>query len=247
MVRSICKGCTFGCGGAVAWLLHHGFRWVVKVGVFGLLASGSVQGAVVFTETWDTSDEGWLGSTGDAVVQHDASGNPGGSMGMSFADSLFPLTDGFFADGTASSGNFVGSYLGITGFQGWRFELNPLDILPSSIYLRLNGNGNTYLYNVASQVTSLSGWNSVTVSAASGWVGFGGMAGFNAALASVSWLELTLTTSGSDAQTFYLDNFETYASTGGGGGPGSAVPEPNVLLAYVLGCVMVYYGRRRFA
>lgn len=212
-------------------------RFESLIGKAGLsfLALGSVcSAAVIYTETWDTTAQGWTDSSSNMSVGYAVSGNPGGSLEGSFGTTVTPLVDGFYADNSASSGNFVGDYTGLTEFAGWRFDFFADDVLPSDFQMRLNGNGNTYAYNASDQLSSVGTWEDVFISATSGWFGPGGMGGFQTALGSVSWIEIRFTMGNTTAQTFHIDNFEISED-----GPGGVAPEPSVFMAILIGTVII--------
>jgi hypothetical protein len=211
-----------------------------------LLAAGPAGAAIVTVEDFEGGANGWTDrDAGEMTVTHQASvGAPAsGAMQGVFAAQVFavPQTDAFIIN---SGTDFIGGYAGITGFT---FDLFALNVLPSDATLRLISGANTFFYTLNLAAMGVGVWTGFEVSLtySSGWVG--GAAAFTAALASVDQVEVQLTRSGLAAQTYYLDNFGTTEQDfgDGGGGPGSAVPEPDALSLILVAGLLIFMSRHR--
>jgi hypothetical protein len=193
-----------------------------------LSAVGSGLAATIYVENFEGGAAGWtdrdpgnMTVTPQAAVGSPASGALQGSFGASFISQ----TDAFMIDsGTA----FLGTYAGLTGFT---FDLYAEDVTPSDAAVRLVSGGDTFFFSLDLSGMSTDVWTPFTVSLtySAGWVG--GQAAFNNMLnvAGVDQVEVQLTTSGTGAQLYYLDNFGTTSDDLGGGGGPSAIPEPSTL------------------
>lgn len=207
----------------------------------------AARGAVLFTETFDSSNSGWVDrDSGEMIVSHSASmGQVPGSLQGSFGASLFADTDAFRASGVSSSGNFSGDYQSLGASLAFRFDFLAQDVVPSALQLRFNGGGSTLFKGIT--VGSVGSWVTyqVALDYSAGWFGGSGLA-FTNALASVNWVDVQVTMNGTSSQSYFLDNFQLM-NTGGGGGNGggnSAVPEPASLVYVVVASVLARVIRR---
>ncbi len=220
----------------------------ISAGVLLIAAlSLSARGAVLYTSTFDSSDEGWLDRDfNEMAVSFDSGfGNAAGSLRGVFdaQDVPMPETDAFRAGGSTAGGAFVGDYTAINAGE-FTFSFYAADIRPSDLVLRLNGDGNTFFRSIGSQVSGVGRWYTVTVPLLwdASWVGAGASA-FASALTGVNWIDIQVTRNGADGQTYYLDNFELKEgnqNNGGGGGGDPLVPEPELgLFALCLGALLL--------
>lgn len=192
-----------------------------------LMAVGPARAAILTLEEFDTGLAGWdERDLAEMAVSWDnvdlwAVGQFGGQVFPTFESDAFRIDSGT---------DFLGDYV-TPGLTQIRFDLYAEDVLPSDLFIRLVSNTNVFDYQFGA-VNNLDSWQTFTVDLdwSFGWNGAGESA-FNSALANVTALEIQVTRSGTGSQSYYLDNVETLDTDigGGPGGPGGAVPEPNVI------------------
>lgn len=187
-----------------------------------------------FTETWSNSGnaEGWVSRDGEMTVgQINTFGNPSGALQGTFAAGvLFPQTDAFTVDSVNASGtqgeNFIGDYGSIGYWNGWAFDFYAEDVLPSDLIFRITDGSQTFLYNFASQVTSVGVWHQIRIRPdPSKWVG-GSANQFLNTIENVTQIDIQITRNGFGEQDFFVDNFNY---------TGNQVPEPSTLGFLLLG------------
>ena len=208
----------------------------------GLLNCSVAHAAQVATDDFNYGMDGWTASNASEMpVTYDPStGDMGlGSVEGTFATQslAFVQTDSFVATNTTDSGDFTGAYP--TNATSYTFDFMAGTVLPSDVYVRINGAGGTYFYNVGGQITGVDTWNAVTVplSYGSGWVGGSGV-GFSNTLASVNYVDVQITRDGTSQQSYWVDNF------GISDQPLTVVPEPNSGV-FALGGLMILTARRK--
>ncbi|HMP73414.1 MAG TPA: PEP-CTERM sorting domain-containing protein [Kiritimatiellia bacterium] len=161
-------------------------------------------------------------------------GNPAtsGSMQGDFAGSVFtPETDAFRL--TSGLGDLTQA--GVYDLVSFSFQFYAAHVVPADLILRVGNGSHTFFRGFT--VSSTLNWQTFTapLSSVSGWFG-GTQAQFDSVLTSTTFIDIQVSRSGFDAQTYYFDNFQlTGVEAGnnnddnnGGGGP-SAVPEPNTI------------------
>jgi hypothetical protein len=197
--------------------------------------SGRASGAVLYLEEFNVNAAGWGDrDSGEMSVSYDGTND---RMVGSFASSFLPMSDAF----RITSGNFMGNYV-TPGLTQISFDLVAANVLPSDLMIRIFSGSDLFTYQF--NPVSLSDTYLVNLSWSAGWNGLD-EAAFNAALTSVTALEIQIARNGSGAQSYYLDNVQTLHTDLGGGGGGSAVPEPNMVSMFVL-AVAVFSGLRRY-
>lgn len=219
--------------------------WLVCA-MLGLAICRPVSGAVVALEDFDDGLNGW--TTRDAAEMAISWDNVNLWAVGQYGSQVFPsLEDDAFRFDTVG-GNFTGDYSDLTQI---RFNLNPVNVLPSSLWLRIIDGSDVYEHQIplAGGVNSFHTYT-VDLTWSAGW-GLGNEQDFLDALTSVDAVEVQVVRSGTGAQSYYLDNFETLDTDLGGGGdpggPGGAVPEPNTLtLLGMMVAFAVSAGRRRW-
>lgn len=226
-------------------------KQVGKVAVLAvvLAAVGTVRGAVLFSDNFDSGNEGWGDrDSGEMAVNWTGGfGNGAGSMQGVFAAQGVPSpeTDAFRLSGLGNLWSTYGGY----SLDTFTFQFYADDVLPVDLVFRVNGSGGTFIRNIAAYATSVDFWNPVTVSLGySGWLG-GTATAFSNTLGSVNWVDIQVSRNGAGSQTYYFDNFTLNGTLGGGGGGGggggSAVPEPNTLLTLSMAGLGLFAIRRR--
>lgn len=198
--------------------------------------SGPAPGAVLYLEEFNVDAAGWGDrDSGEMSVSYDGTND---RMVGSFAASFLPMSDAF----RITSGlNFMGNYV-TPGLTQISFDLVSVNVLPSDLFIRIFSGSDLFTYQF--NPVNLSDTYVVNLDWNAGWNGLN-EAAFNAALTSVTALEIQIARNGSGAQTYYLDNVQTLDTDLGGGGGGSAVPEPNMVSMFVL-AVAVFSGLRRY-
>lgn len=198
------------------------------------------------TETWsDGHAEGWTGVGTDMTVTYSGvAGLPPGSLSGTFGSQAIPASEvgAFHATGAASGGGFTGDYWSdVPGWTGWTFNFLAADILPSSVQLRLHGNGWTAWYNVTAQINNVGQWQSVSVPSVytAAWVPPGNEVNWSNALSAVEWIEVQVARAGEDEQSYFLDNFRIAMNELGGS---AAIPEPDYALMMALFMLMLLRG-----
>ncbi|MBU0678802.1 MAG: hypothetical protein KJ626_11885 [Verrucomicrobia bacterium] len=189
----------------------------------------------VYVETWTGDMADWTDrDAGEMAAQWSSFGQPDGSL-MSFFPVQgfpFPETDAVRASVSSSGGALSGDYWrGSFTPYSWGFDFYAEDTLPSALQIRFSGNGSTFFTSVIGQVPAVGGWATVGVSLSSpgDWVGGDAMA-FSNALEAVDWIDVQITRSGSDQQTYYLDNFARVDSH---------IPEPETFILLLVGAFLV--------
>ena len=222
-------------------------RRILATTIVLLGAVHAAPAAVVYTELFTAGANGWGDrDAGEMSVSHQASvGSPASAaMQGQFSASVLPMTDAFRI---ASGSDFVGNYTTYgNGLTSIAFDLYADNVVPSDLFLRLVDGSNIYSYQLSLGSFSVDTWTtfSVELDYTYGWLGPGGATGFNTALTSVDALEIQLTRNGSSSQLYYLDNVQTLDDPlSGGGGDGSAVPEPSSLIFVALAALLVLNRR----
>ncbi len=198
--------------------------------------AGPASGAVLYLEEFNLNAAGWGDrDSGEMAVSYDGTND---RMVGSFAASFLPMSDAF----RITSGNFMGDYV-TPGLTQISFGLVAANVLPSDLFIRIFSGADLFTYQF--NPVSLSDTYVVNLDWSAGWNGLN-EAAFNAALTSVTALEIQIARNGSGAQSYYLDNVQTLDTNLGGGNGGSAVPEPTMVSMFVL-AVAVFSGLRRYA
>ncbi len=209
-------------------------RALIAFAVLMAAWSGPAPGAVLYLEEFNVNAAGWGDrDSGEMSVSYDGTND---RMVGSFAASFLPMSDAF----RITSGNFMGDYV-TPGLTQISFDLVAANVLPSDLFIRIFSGADLFTYQF--NPVSLSDTYVVNLSWNAGWNGLN-EAAFNAALTSVTALEIQIARNGSGAQTYYLDNVQTLETDLGGGG--SAVPEPTMVSMFVL-AVAVFSSLRRYA
>lgn len=212
--------------------------WMAAALVCVWTASWS-HGAVIYVESFTSSDRGWTGTEDLDVEWHPSGVSPGSLQGTFTDPGLFSQWGSYYADSSASDGAFVGNYLAVNA-TGFRLDFLAQDVTPSDLTLYLHGGGFTFL--AALTTPGVGSWTSYTVPFTLGpWLG-GSQAQFETMLSNVSWVRLEVGSSGPDTQRYYLDNFELTGDIINGGT--SAIPEPGQGLL-LLGAILILGMRRR--
>lgn len=216
----------------------------------------SAQGAAIYTSSFGLGSEGWTDrDLGKMTVSYESGiGYPAGSLKGSFAAQGTPIsqTDAFRAStGTGSGGTeFVGDYSAVNtpyAITKFTFDFYAATVLPSDLTIRFNGNGFTFFRSVGSYISGIGNWYTVTAPLTydASWIG-GGIgteaADFATALQGVSWVDVAITRNGTNSQAYYMDNFATAGTSGGGeeGEGGIAVPEPRMgIFALWIGALLL--------
>ncbi len=189
----------------------------------------------MYLEEFNVNAAGWGDrDAGEMSVSYDATND---RMVGSFAVSFLSMSDAF----RITSGNFMGNYV-TPGLTQISFDLVAANILPSDLFLRIFSGSDLFTYQF--NPVSLSATYVVNLDWSAGWNGLS-EAAFNAALTSVTALEIQIARNGSGAQSYYLDNVQTLDTDLGGGDGSSAVPEPTMVSMFVL-AVAVFSGLRRY-
>jgi|SaaInl4_150m_RNA_FD_contig_21_1801518_length_2018_multi_5_in_0_out_0_1 hypothetical protein len=195
--------------------MKRSIAWLVA---FGVICAMGAQGAIIFTDSFDGSQDGWTdgwyglndpsptwgtsGGLGAQILQSsDGDGGPGGALEL------------LYTSDTDATGDW--SAMGQNGIQQITldFYTEPGIGAPGSLDLYFeDGSGNEWFYNLDSQVSD--GWD--TLSAAllygAGWyapgLGGGTEAQFLAAIQDVAQVGILLGyVGGIDDQEYGLDNF----------------------------------------
>lgn len=212
------------------------WRWIFLL-VVTFLPTFMASGAMLYLEDFDPDANGWGDrDAGEMSVTHD-----GGNDWMvgSFASSFLPMTDAFrISTGT----DFLGDYV-TPGLSQISFQLYAVNVLPSDLFIRIIDGANTFSYQFTP--ANLTTWDTYTVNLdwSFGWVGPGSSA-FSNALLSVDALEIQITRSGSGAQTYYLDNVQTYTNLNVVTG---TIPEPGTINLFLVAGAVITFIRRRVA
>lgn len=219
---------------------------IKKVLLLTLLAGPYASAVILIDHDFAADSQNWGDrDAGEMDVNWTGSlGNPSGSMQGDFADNIFtPETDAFQL--TTGLGDLTqGGLYDLTQFN---FQFYAQDVTPSDLILRF-GNG-SFTFFTGFTVPGIGQWYSFSASLASvaGWFG-GTQSDFDNTLANTTFIELQVTRSGSDAQTYFFDNFQLQGNEddGGdpGGGGGSSVPEPNTVNLIVSVAIIVLAMRR---
>lgn len=222
----------------------------LPISLITMLTASAAFGAVVYTENFTGGANGWGDrDSGEMTVSHQASVGVPASAAMqgSFASQgvNIPQTDAFRI---SSGADFVGNYTtkgnGLTQIQ---FDLYADDIVPSDLFIRLIDGSNTFSYQFNLGSFAINTWTtfSINLTWSAGWSGLSEGA-FNTALTSVDALEIQLTRNNTGAQLYYLDNITTLDTDLGGGGGGSAVPEPGTGLLFLGFATLLYVRTKKF-
>ena len=195
------------------------------------------EAAVLTSDNFDTTAEGWTGAGNMTVSYAGGEGDPAGSLQGSFAGQGFfflPQTGSFRMD--VGGSDFLGAYPGAETITGFTFDFMADSVLPLDVNLRLLSGLDAYYYTLDISSLGSGTWTPFTVFlGASGWQGNAGV------LANVTAVEVQVARGSSAAQLFFLDNFATTAQSYEAG---SAVPEPSTgLLVIYLGTLL--YGTRK--
>lgn len=206
----------------------------------GLIHIPSASSAVIPSlASFDADAEGWDAGTGDMTVGWSGTeGNPAGALEGSFsAQGMFFIPEqGSFRINSGSE--FLGAYDNvITGFS---FDFMALSVLPTDLSLNLYSGLDAFYIPIVLSGMDIGVWKQFTVSLADlNWVGN------SSVLDSVTSIELTVTRGNSEAQLFYLDNFETVDTDFGGGGGESVIPEPATLILFSCSWLTLYAMRKK--
>ncbi len=196
------------------------------------------EAAVLTSDSFDTTTEGWTSAGSMTVSYSGAQGSPSvGSLQGSFAGQGFffiPQTGSFRME--AGGSDFLGAYPGGDNLTGFTFNFMASSVLPLDVNLRLLSGLDAYYYTLDISSLSAGSWSSYSVFLdAAGWQGNAGV------LANVTAVEVQVARGSAAAQLFFLDNFATTAQPYEAG---SAVPEPSTgLLVIYLGTLL--YGTRK--
>jgi hypothetical protein len=209
-----------------------------------LLAAAPVSGAILQIEDFSSDPSPNFGSRdSEMTVSHSA-----GTMLGEFAAQDVPFfeSDAFRVDDNPWIGDYGTLYPSFTQFS---FDFLSVNVLPSTFILRISDGTTTFIRNLLPQVGSVGVWSTgiaVPLMYDASWLG-GSSAQFDAALASVSFIDIQIGRAGADLQQYQIDNFallDDPIDPGGGGGPGSAVPEPNAVSFLAVAALLLYAMRR---
>ena len=201
----------------------------------------TAEAAVLTSDSFDATTEGWTSAGSMTVTHNDTEGNPSadGALQGSFADQGFfflPQTGSFRID---SGTDFLGEYPGLANLTGFTFDFMADSVLPLDVNLRLLSGLDAYYYTLDISSLNTGTWTPYTVFlGASGWQGNAGV------LANVTAVEIQVARGSAAAQLFFLDNFGTlddiYDPPVGG-----AVPEPSTGLLVIYFGALLYGMRKR--
>ena len=213
---------------------------LATLAIMALWIGYKAESAVLTSDNFDTTAEGWTGAGNMTVTHNDTEGTPlqDGSLQGSFASQGFffiPQTGSFRID---TGTDFLGTYPGGANLTGFTFDFMADSVLPLDVNLRLLSGLDAYYYTLDISSLGTGAWTPYTVFlGASGWQGNAGV------LANVTAIEVQVARGSSAAQLFFLDNFGTTADPYVDPG-GSAVPEPSTgLMVIYLGALL--YGTRK--
>ncbi len=218
-------------------------QYIVGVSLLWCLAvttAGDVFAAVYYVESFTDDSAGWEDrDAGKMLVAYSSdTGNGPGSLSGYFEaqDVSLPEIDAFRISTTSSAGSFTGDYWAdLPSFSSWSFSFYAVDVLPSFLMVSFDAGGTLFNRLVTTQVGGIGQWYTVTVplSYDVNWFG-GSAAAFSGGLSNVGYIDIQLSRSGSDEQTYRLDNF----GVSGFGEGDSAVPEPTTLALVALAAVI---------
>ena len=173
---------------------------------------------LIYQETWTPpGSSGWTSSS-SAMMELSAPGgyNHQGVLAGEFDAISIPIPEsaGFTATSASSMGHFTGQYLAEgshTPLSMW-FNLRCVDKLPSYASVRISGGPEgtpTLFHSITSQIGLQSGqWKTIDVplNDPSIWVG-GTAQDFTNIIQSISHVQIYLTRSGTELQSYELDDF----------------------------------------
>ncbi len=221
---------------------HAFFRKAVFVCL--LFACRVSSGAILNLEDFTAVDgSGWVARDSFMSVT-----DPINVLQGDFADQgifFVPETDAFrIATGT----DFLGDYttgLPLVDYPLTQisFYLLAVNVLPTDLFIRISDGVNTFSYQF--NPINFSDTYVVNLAWSYGWNGLDENA-FNAALASIDWIDIQISRNGSGAQTYLLDNVQTLNTDigGPGGGGDTAVPEPATLSLFLLALTFLSVYRK---
>lgn len=216
-------------------------QWMIIVFILGTCFAHA---AIILTDDFSAGNDNWGDrDVGEMSVSHNGGfGNSAGSMEGVFAvqNPASPETDAFRL--TTGLGDLTqGGTYNLTSFT---FDFYAASVLPSDLIFRFGDGSSTFFQAVT--LTGLNSWETFTLSLASvsGWFG-GNQTQFDAALQGTTFVEVQVSRSGTNSQTYYMDNFTLNGDLAGGGGGGpSAIPEPNTISLLLLVALVVVAVRR---
>lgn len=171
---------------------------------------------IVMEETWRPGGvNGWSAPAKFLTLAASGGSGHAGALHGQFSRQVFPFpeADAFTATSGASTGKFACDYFAagkrVPLWMG--FDVRAENVLPSSCLLRLTGGvgaTNTFFRSVLPQLAATNAWTWITVplGGVSGWNG-GTAAQFSNVLENVTSVQLRVTRSGENEQSYQLDNF----------------------------------------
>jgi hypothetical protein len=195
---------------------------LVVFAILGLSASTKADPVVSFVESFPSNNAGWVDRDGaEMEISFSAIGFPSNSISGSFSNEVPPVpdTDAVRILTNSSDGKFTGDYHSeFAIIAGWDFNFLARDVLPSSVFVRFKGNGGDFFQSVTDQIDSTGEWHSVETSLdnAGLWLGSTN-ASFSNALSNLECIDIQVTRTGADAQSYFIDNFTVDRLLSGGG------------------------------
>ncbi|HMP75090.1 MAG TPA: hypothetical protein PKE12_02225 [Kiritimatiellia bacterium] len=236
------------------WGQRSGGFWTAAL-LAGFVAF-SAQAAVYVVEDFE-ADPNWVDR--DPAEMNVVWNNTFGYLSSGSLEGTFPLqvipspeTDAMRITGASSGGDYAGNYYtSYPGFEpdtaSFTFYFFSEDVLPSDLRFRIGNGTDLFSRSLTAQASLIGSWQQITVDLGyAGWLG-GSDAQFSNLFTSVTFIDIQIARSGSDAQSFYVDNFSLNYNLDdpGGGGPGDAVPEPGTTQFLLLGLMFLSSGLRR--
>ncbi len=233
-------------------------RWSIGWACLALLTAALSCPAAVFVIEQFDADPNWVDRDTDEmqVAWNSSFGYLGsGSMQGSFAlqtGTPSPETDAMRIINTSSGGGFSGNYFSaypafLPDTASLTFRFYSDDVLPSDLRIRIGSGAFTFSRSVASQASALDSWQTVTVDLGyAGWLG-GTAAQYSNAFTAVSFIDIQISRSGTNSQSFFVDNFALNGDDNNPVDPVDAVPEAATTQFLLLGMIFMAGGvRSRF-